>query len=75
MFRIRTIHDDIHPANHAAILDVQKILREQIPGLSERDIEGVREQLVNPFAKRFKTLLYVAENGRRPARALSARSG
>jgi len=65
MFRIRTIHDDIHPANHAAILDVQKILREQIPGLSERDIEGVREQLVNPFAKRFKTLLYVAENGRR----------
>lgn len=65
MFRIRTIHDDIHPANHRAIIDVQKILRQQFPGLGDEEIESVREQLVNPFAKRFKTMLYVAENARR----------
>lgn len=65
MFRIRTIHDDIHPANHAAIIEVQKILRSQFPGLDDAQIADVRTQLVNPFAKRFKTMLYVAENGRR----------
>jgi acetoin utilization deacetylase AcuC-like enzyme len=71
VFRIRTIHDDIHPANHAAIVEVQKILREQIPGVSETDVEGVREQLVNPFAKRFRTMLYVAENGRREVKGFA----
>ncbi|MCB1685327.1 MAG: GNAT family N-acetyltransferase, partial [Pseudomonadales bacterium] len=64
MFRIRTIHDDIHPANHQAILDVEAILKDQFPGLTGEEIKAVREQLVNPFAKRFKTLLYVAEDGR-----------
>ena len=64
MFRIRTIHDDIHPDNHRAIQDVEGILKDQFPGLSGSEIRSVREQLVNPFAKRFKTLLYVAQDGR-----------
>ena len=61
MFRIRAIHDDIHPANRQALEQVQDILREQFPGLTEEEIADVREHLLNPFAKRFKNILYVSE--------------
>jgi len=64
MFRIRPIHDDIHPQNRVALAEVQAILKIQFPGLSEAEVESIRTQLTNPFAKRFKTILYVAENER-----------
>jgi len=64
MFRIRPIHDDTHPRNRAALHEVESILTVQIPGLSGKQIAGVRDGLLNPFTTRFKTILYVAENGR-----------
>ncbi len=64
MFRIRPIHDDLHPQNREALAEVEKILRLQFPGLDEDEIGAVRAQLLNPFAKRFKTILYVAEDAR-----------
>ena len=64
MFRIRPIHDDIHPQNRTALAEVQSILKGQFQGLSDEEIENLRLQLLNPFAKRFKTILYVAENAR-----------
>ncbi|XOV89110.1 MAG: GNAT family N-acetyltransferase [Pseudomonadota bacterium] len=64
MFRIRTIHDDIHPANRHALEQVRKIMLQQFDGVSDHDYDSVRGQLLNPFAKRFKTTLYAAENGR-----------
>ncbi len=64
MFRIRTIHDDIHPANRHALEQVKKIMLQQFDDVADRDYDAVREQLLNPFAKRFKTTLYAAEDGR-----------
>jgi acetoin utilization deacetylase AcuC-like enzyme/GNAT superfamily N-acetyltransferase len=63
VFRIRAIHDDIHPHNRAALREVARILAAQIPGLSPQQIDAIRAELLNPFAKRFKTILYVAEDG------------
>jgi acetoin utilization deacetylase AcuC-like enzyme/GNAT superfamily N-acetyltransferase len=64
MFRIRRIHDDIHPANRAALHEAQNILRSQFAGLGEADVQSIRQNLLNPFTKRFKTILYVAEDSR-----------
>jgi acetoin utilization deacetylase AcuC-like enzyme/GNAT superfamily N-acetyltransferase len=64
MFRIRRIHDDIHPVNRAALQEVQNILRSQFAALSDADVHSIRQNLVNPFRKRFMTTLYVAEDSR-----------
>jgi acetoin utilization deacetylase AcuC-like enzyme/GNAT superfamily N-acetyltransferase len=64
LFRIRTIHDDIHPANRNALIEVKAILRAQFGGIADADVEAVHEQLLNPFAKRFRTTLHVAESTR-----------
>jgi acetoin utilization deacetylase AcuC-like enzyme/GNAT superfamily N-acetyltransferase len=64
MFRIRRIHDDLHPQNREALAAVERMLRSQFPGIRDDEVAGIRAQLLNPFAKRFKTILYVAENAR-----------
>lgn len=64
MFRIRTIHDDSHPANLHALDEVKKIMRAQFDDLTDSDLDSVRDQLLNPFAKRFKTTLHAAEDAR-----------
>jgi acetoin utilization deacetylase AcuC-like enzyme/GNAT superfamily N-acetyltransferase len=64
MFRIRPIHDDVHPQNRVALTQVERILKSQFAGLDDEEIGAVRAQLLNPFAKRFKTILYVAEDAR-----------
>jgi acetoin utilization deacetylase AcuC-like enzyme/GNAT superfamily N-acetyltransferase len=65
MFRVRRIFDDVLPVNRASIAEVQQILAEQFPGVSTEEIAALPARLHNPFAKRFRTILYVAENGRR----------
>jgi acetoin utilization deacetylase AcuC-like enzyme/GNAT superfamily N-acetyltransferase len=64
MFRIRRIHDDIHAVNRAALREVQSILRGQFDGLSEAEVQSLPQSLLNPFTKRFRTTLYVAEGAR-----------
>ncbi len=64
MFRIRRVYDDITPANQDAIAEVLKILREQFPGLSWREIRKLPEQLRNPLKYQFRTILFVAEGAR-----------
>ncbi len=49
------------PVNREAIRQVQQILREQMSGLPAGDIDGIAEHLRNPFAKRFRAILHVAE--------------
>jgi len=61
MFRIRRVYDTITPANEAAIVKVQNILRAQFPGLSKRDIAKLPEQLHNPMKYRFRSILFIAE--------------
>lgn len=65
MFRVRRIFDDVLPVNRASIAEVQHILAEQFPGVSTEEIAALPNRLHNPFAKRFRTILYVAENGGR----------
>jgi acetoin utilization deacetylase AcuC-like enzyme/GNAT superfamily N-acetyltransferase len=63
MFRIRRIYDDVLPINQAAIRSVATIFREHFSA-APQDIEQLAERLRNPFMKRFRTVLYVAENER-----------
>jgi len=64
VFRIRRVLDDFHPASRAALEEVKQTLAQQFPGVPQKEIEGLREDLLNPFPKRFRTMLYVAENAR-----------
>ncbi|MEX2138014.1 MAG: GNAT family N-acetyltransferase [Pirellulales bacterium] len=64
MFRIRRIYDDVLPTNQVAIGEVKRIFVEQFPAARRDDIEKINEYLRNPFLQRFRTVLYVAENGR-----------
>lgn len=64
MFRIRRIYDDVLPVNRAAIARVQEILRAQFPGLAEKEIAKLPEQLRNPLKFRFRSILYVADDQR-----------
>lgn len=64
MFRIRRVYDDITPRNKEAIARVQEILTTQFPGLSNRDIAKLPEQLRNPLKYRFRSILFVAEGAK-----------
>jgi acetoin utilization deacetylase AcuC-like enzyme len=65
MFRIRRVYDDVTPTNKEAIAQVQKILRDQFPSLSKREIARLPKQLRNPLKYRFRSILFIAEG---PAR-------
>ena len=64
MFRVRRIHDDVLPANQSALHEAQSILRDRFPDVPSREWDSLGERLRNPFLKRFRTILFVAENGR-----------
>lgn len=64
MFRIRRIYDDVLPVNQAALRDVEQIFSDQFPAAPPADIQTLREKLRNPFRRLFRTILFVAENGR-----------
>jgi acetoin utilization deacetylase AcuC-like enzyme/GNAT superfamily N-acetyltransferase len=62
MLRIRRIISDHTPIDKKEILQVQLILREQFPLLSEADIQKLPEMLRNPFKYQFRSLLFVADD-------------
>ncbi|MGH8496976.1 MAG: acetylpolyamine amidohydrolase [Gammaproteobacteria bacterium] len=64
MFRIRRIFDDTTPANRELLAQVQAILRVQFPGLSERSVDKLPDQLRNPLKFRFRAILFVAEGSK-----------
>ncbi len=64
MFRIRRIYDDALPVNRTALVEVRKIFDSQFPEAPPGDIEHLADRLRNPFQKRFRTILSVAENAR-----------
>jgi len=69
MFRIRTVPDDLTPANRRAIEQVQAILRAQFSGMSAAEIDKLPERLRDPVKFRFRAILFVAENAREQVRA------
>ena len=64
MFRIRRIHDDLRPLNQSAVSEVQQILRDQFPLLAADDIAKIPELLRDPLKQGFRSILYIAEDGR-----------
>lgn len=71
MFRIRRVYDDVTPLNRGVISQVQEILRNQFPGLSQRDIAKLPKQLRNPLKYRFRTILFVAEDSKEKVRGFA----
>lgn len=61
MIRIRRVTDDPTRANATAVAQVQDILRAQFPHIRAADLDAIPELLRNPFKKRLRTLLFVAE--------------
>jgi acetoin utilization deacetylase AcuC-like enzyme/GNAT superfamily N-acetyltransferase len=64
MFRIRRIHDDTAPADRQTLAEVETILRQQFPALSEEDFRKLAAQLRDPLRHRFRAVLFVAEDAR-----------
>ncbi len=71
MFRIRRVYDSILSPDQVAIEQVQAMLTERIPGLSEKDIAGLPEKLRHPLRHGFRAFLYVVENQRRTVKAFA----
>jgi acetoin utilization deacetylase AcuC-like enzyme/GNAT superfamily N-acetyltransferase len=62
MFRIRRIYDEVLPANRTALEQVKTIMRSRFPAVPLREIEQLGRHLRDPFLKRFRAILFVAEN-------------
>ncbi|MCB1741596.1 MAG: GNAT family N-acetyltransferase, partial [Gammaproteobacteria bacterium] len=71
MFRILQIFDDTTPANQQRLEQARAILRAQMGGLDETDIDKITEQLRNPLRYRFRASLFVAENARGQVRGFA----
>ena len=63
MFRIRKIYDDVSVANRDAIAQVQTIMRDQFPRTRPGDLEKLPKQLHDPLRYKYRSILFVAENG------------
>jgi acetoin utilization deacetylase AcuC-like enzyme len=64
MFRIRRIYDEVLPGNRNALDQVKAILRSRFSAVSSEEIDQLGQHLHNPFLKRFRAILFVAENQR-----------
>jgi acetoin utilization deacetylase AcuC-like enzyme/GNAT superfamily N-acetyltransferase len=71
MFKIRPVYDTRLPVDRAAVTKVQSILRERFPLLAASEIEQLPDQLANPFLKQYRSILFVAENGRAEVRGFA----
>jgi acetoin utilization deacetylase AcuC-like enzyme/GNAT superfamily N-acetyltransferase len=71
MFQIRRVHDCSLPADRNAVSQVQRILRDQFPLVSEEDISKIPEQLENPMKYRYRSILFVEESGHRSVRGFA----
>ena len=62
MLRIRTIHDDISPANRHALEQIAEIMRSQFPLASQQEIDKLPGQLRDPLKYKFRSIVFVAED-------------
>ncbi|MEX0892945.1 MAG: histone deacetylase family protein [Gemmatimonadota bacterium] len=71
MIRIRRIYDDVHPRDRAVLAQVRDILRTQFPGLPEETVAALPDQLRNPLAAQFRTILFAADDGQGTVRGFA----
>jgi len=62
MLRIRTIHDDVAPANRHALAQIAEIMRSQFPLASAQEIEKLPGQLRDPLKYKYRSIVFVAED-------------
>jgi acetoin utilization deacetylase AcuC-like enzyme len=63
MFRIRKIFDDTSPRNRNVIEQVLEILQQQFPRARPVEFEKLPKQLTNPLKYKYRSVLFVAEDG------------
>jgi acetoin utilization deacetylase AcuC-like enzyme/GNAT superfamily N-acetyltransferase len=71
MFKIRPVYDTRLPVDQAAVTRVQVIMRERFPLLDASEIDQLPDLLANPFLKQYRSILFVAENGRAEVRGFA----
>ncbi|MBN1865501.1 MAG: histone deacetylase family protein [Victivallales bacterium] len=64
MFRIRRIYDTGNPSNEEALSQVKRIFREQFPSIDPEEIDTLPEKLKNPLKYQFRSILFIADNGK-----------
>ena len=64
MFSIRRMYDCNLTRDREVLGQVQGILRAQFPLLSDDEVNSIPDKLLNPMKHRFRTVLFVAEDGR-----------
>ena len=62
MFRIRKFFDSINNSNKLNIHQIKNILKERFPLINNDYIINFNKMLDNPVAKKFRTIIFVAEN-------------
>ena len=63
MFRIHRVYDDTTPTNRELLRQAQEILRENFATVAEAEVTAITSQVRDPLFHRFKTTLFVAEQG------------
>lgn len=71
MFRIRKLYDTVSSANREAMEQVLEILRVQFPKARKEDFEKIPRQLHDPMKYRYRSILFVAENGQGKVRGFA----
>lgn len=61
LFRIRRIYDDVLPVNQEILRQIKEILRSRFSTVTQEEMDSIGENLRNPFKKRFRIILFVAE--------------
>lgn len=62
MFRIRKIHDAVSPRNAHAIEQIQAIIRNQFPLATEKEIQKLSGQLMDPMKYQYRSVIFAAED-------------
>ena len=64
MFRIKRIYGDDTQQNRQIVKQVQAILSDQFKGISAEEIARFPEYLRNPVRYRFRSVLFIADDGK-----------
>jgi len=62
VFRIRQITSAALPVNRRELEQVQRMLRERLPGVAKEEIESLPQKLSDPLTHKLRTMLFVADD-------------
>jgi acetoin utilization deacetylase AcuC-like enzyme/GNAT superfamily N-acetyltransferase len=62
MIRIRRLYDDVLSIDQQVIAQVQEILRQQFPSITEREVGLMPGKMRDPLKAKFRSILFVADD-------------